>query len=226
MRSASSRDAAVTAGVAKHMSAPLRTDSSPPDKGACVELPPPVTRGGMPLLQALSQRQSWRNFAPTPLEQQTLSDLLWAAAGVNRERGAGRTAPSAMKSNEVDLYVARRDGLFLYEPLPHRLRLCLPTDVRRSTGYEEFVDNAPLELIYVADLARMPRVAAQRREAYAAAAAGAMAQNVYLFCASAGLATALRAWIDPGILAAAMQLRAEQCIVLSQGVGLACDASA
>ncbi len=177
-------------------------------------------------MQALSQRQSWRNFAPTALPPQTLSDLLWAAAGINRERGGGRTTPSAMKSHEVDLYVARRDGLFLYDPPAHRLGLCLPIDLRRSTGYEEFVDSAPLELIFVADLARMPLVAAQRREMYAAAAAGAMAQNVYLFCASAGLAAAIRAWIDPGILAAAMQLRAEQRVVLSQGLGFACDASA
>ncbi len=194
--------------------------------GRSVQLPPPVTTGGMPLRQALSQRQSWRSFAPTKLEAQTLSDLLWAAAGINRREGGGRTTPSAMKSHEVDLYVARRDGLYLYEPLPHQLTLCLPIDVRRSTGYEEFVDSAPLELIYVADLARMPLVAAQHREIYAAAAAGAMAQNVYLFCASAGLATAIRAWIDPGILSSVMQLRAEQRVVLSQGLGHACDASA
>ncbi len=212
--------------VTRPASAPESTDSGLHDKGQGVELPPPVTTGGMPLRQALRQRQSWRNFAPTPLEPQTLSDLLWAAAGINRRADGGRTTPSAMKSYEIDLYVARRDGLYLYEPQAHRLSLHAPIDVRRSTGYEEFVDDAPLELIYVADLARMPLVPAQRRDTYAAAAAGAMAQNVYLFCASAGLATAIRSWIDPGILATTMRLGAQQRIVMSQGLGFASDASA
>jgi nitroreductase len=191
-----------------------------------IHLPAPETSGGMPLLQAMQQRQSWRTFAPTSLPPQLLSDLLWAAAGVNRKETGGRTTPSAMNSHEVDLYVVRHDGLYLFEPLDHGLSLCMEIDVRRDTGYQEFLDNAPLELIFVADLSRMPRVPAQRREMYAAAAAGAMAQNVYLFCASAGLATAIRSWIDPGLLAGAMQLGSEQRIVLSQGVGYACDGTA
>ncbi len=201
------------------------TAASTAAQGEAIQLPPPATVGGKPLMQALHQRQSWRSFAPTTLEPQMLSNLLWAAAGVNRTESGGRTTPSAMNSHELDLYVSRRDGLYLFEPLRHQLRLRLSIDVRRDTGYQEFLDNAPLELIYVADLTRMQRVPAQRRETFAAAAAGAMAQNVYLFCASAGLATALRSWIDPGLLASAMQLGTEQRILLSQGVGFACDSS-
>ena len=187
--------------------------------GTGIELPAPRRSGGMPLMQALNERQSLREFAPTALAAQTLSDLLWAAAGINREAVGGRTAPSAMNSHEIDLYVALPEGLFLYEPQRHALELRVKSDVRCVTGYQDFVDDAALDLIYVADLARMKLVPAVHRESYAAAAAGAMAQNVYLFCASAGLATVIRAWIDRGILAHAMQLGTGQTLLLSQTVG-------
>ena len=180
---------------------------------------PPHSEGGLPLMQALRLRQSLREFAATPLSVQALSDVLWAAAGINREVVGGRTAPSAMNSNEIDLYVALPSGLFEYVPPEHALELRVDSDVRRVTGYQDFVDDAALDLIYVADLPRMKLVPASQRESYASAAAGAMAQNVYLCCASQGLATVIRAWIDRGILATAMQLLPEQQILLSQSVG-------
>lgn len=173
----------------------------------------------MALMQALRQRQSRRQLEARALPPQTLSDLLWAAAGINRKESGGRTAPSALNSHEIDLYVAQRDGLYLYRPNPHELELRVQGDIRRSSGYQDFDDDSALELIFVADLTRMKLVPAARRETYAAAAAGAIAQNVYLFCASAELGAAIRAWIDPGILAALMQLGAGQQIVLSQAVG-------
>jgi SagB-type dehydrogenase family enzyme len=148
-----------------------------------------------------------------------LSDLLWAAAGVNRSLLGGRTAPSAMNAQEVTLYVALPEGLYRYEPLPHALQLVDATDVRRVTGYQDFVDSAPLEVIYVADHARMKLVPAAQRESYASVAAGAMAQNVYLYCASAGLATVIRAWIDRHALSQAMGLDTDQQILLAQTVG-------
>ena len=187
--------------------------------GTGIELPAPHRSGGMPLMQAFNERQSLREFAPTALAVPTLSDLLWAAAGINRESVGGRTAPSAMNSHEIDLYVALPAGLYLYEPQRHALELRAESDVRRVTGYQDFVDDAALDLIYVANLARMKLVPVAHRESYAASAAGAMAQNVYLFCASAGLATVIRAWIDRGILAQAMQLGTDQTILLSQTVG-------
>jgi SagB-type dehydrogenase family enzyme len=184
-------------------------------------LPPAQTTGGLPVMQALQQRQSHRDFRPDALEPPTLSDLLWAAAGINRAEHGGRTSPSAMNAQEVDLYVALPQGLYLYEPQRHVLLLIKAEDVRRVTGYQDFVDNAPLDLVYVADHGRMKMVPAAQREAYASVAAGAMAQNVYLFCASHGLGTVVRAWFDRHALTKAMGLTNDQQILLTQTVGYA-----
>jgi len=197
----------------------LKPQPAQGDAASALALPPAQTEGGLPLMQALRQRRSQRDFAPSPLERQSLSDLLWAAAGINRPELDGRTAPSAMNSQEVDVYVALPEGLYRYEPSDHVLYLVSATDVRRVTGYQDFVDRAPLDLIYVADHARLRMVPAMQRESYASASAGAMAQNVYLFCASAGLATVIRAWIDRQALSQAMGLEADHQILLSQTVG-------
>jgi len=183
-------------------------------------LPAPSRGGGLPLMEALWKRESQRDFAPQPLSEQTLADLLWAAAGINRPELGGRTAPSAMNAQEVQLHVALPEGLFRYDPAAHVLHLEAATDVRRVTGYQDFVDNAPLDLIYVANHSHMTLVPAAQREAYAFAAAGAMAQNVYLFCASAGLATVIRAWFDTRALSKAMLLEPDQQLLLAQTVGL------
>lgn len=180
---------------------------------------PPSLSGGMPLMSALSRRRSLREFAPEPLSEQVLSDLLWAAGGINRRDVDGRIAPSAMNAQEVLLYVAMPQGLFLYEPKPHALRLVVASDVRRVTGNQDFVDTAPLDLVFVADHARTKLVPAAMRTAYAHVTAGAMAQNVYLYCASEGLATVIRAWFNRDALARAMGLQADHRLLLSQTVG-------
>ncbi len=198
---------------------PLRPQPALDEGAPAIELPAPRTEGGKPLMQALRQRRSQREFSPQPLPRQLMADLLWAATGINRPKLGGRTAPSAMNAREVSVYVALPEGLYLYEPAAHQLRHVAASDVRRVTGYQDFVDTAPLDLIYVADHARMSLVPADRREAYAFAAAGAMAQNVYLFCASAGLATVIRAWFDKHALTQAMQLPPDQHLLLAQTVG-------
>jgi len=195
------------------------------DPGKSIRLPAPTVVGGMPLMQALGARQSQREFQPVPLPEQTLSDLLWAAAGVNRAELGGRTAPSAMNAQEVDVYVALATGLYRYAPKVHELHLVAAMDVRRVTGYQDFVDTAPLDLMYVADHGRMKTIPAARRDSYASIAAGAMAQNVYLYCASAGLATVVRAWFDQNALGQAMGLDADQQILLTQTVGLSAAAA-
>ncbi len=182
-------------------------------------LPPANTSGGLPLMQALALRQSQREFDPAPLAEQTLSDLLWAAAGINRPELGGRTSPSAMNAQEIDVFAAFPEGLYRYVPQTHALQLVSATDVRRVTGYQDFVDNAPMDLVYVADHSRMKLVPAAQRESYACVAAGAMAQNVYLYAACSGLGTVIRAWIDRAALAQAMGLTSDQQVLLAQTIG-------
>jgi SagB-type dehydrogenase family enzyme len=189
------------------------------DGTPAIRLPPPRRRAGAPLLQALAQRGSQRAFATRTLPRRVLGELLWAAAGVNRPALHGRTAPSALNAQEVQLYVAMAQGLYRYDADGHGLQRVAAQDVRRVTGYQDFVDSAPLDLVYVADHARMGLVPAAQRERFAFAAAGAMAQNVYLYAASEGLATVLRAWLDRQALERAMGLGPDQQVLLAQTVG-------
>lgn len=197
----------------------LQPEPATGDPAENIALPAPDMHAGMSLMQALAQRQSQREFAPEPLPLPMLSNLLWAAAGINRPALAGRTVPSAMNGQEVDVYVALPTGLYRYAAPGHALHLIRATDVRRVTGYQDFVDTAPLDLIMVADYSRMKLVPAAQRLAYASTCAGAIAQNVYLYCASEGLATVIRAWLDRDALAKAMGLDNEQQVLLSQTVG-------
>ncbi len=183
-----------------------------------ISLPPPVQRGGMPLMEALAQRRSGREFTPAPLPLPLLSNLLWAAWGVNRD-GGGRTAPSALDAQEIDLYLALPEGAYLYDAAGHALQRVAAADLRRVTGYQDFVDEAPLDLVFVADHGRMRMVPAAQRESYASVAAGAIAQNIYLFAAAHGLATVIRAWIDRAAIADALGLTHDQQVLLSQTVG-------
>jgi nitroreductase len=196
----------------------LRPEPPKGSAAAAIMLPPENSRGGMPLMEALSKRKSSREFAPDPLSPQLLSNLLWAAYGVNRPDG-GRTAPSALDAKEIDLFVALPEGAYRYDAVAHELRLVSALDVRRVTGYQDFVDEAPLDLVFVADHARMHMVPAGQREAFAHTAVGAIAQNVYLFAAGNGLATVIRAWIDREAIANALGLTHDQQVLLSQTVG-------
>jgi len=181
-------------------------------------LPPPDTEGGLPLMQALRRRASLREFSTAALPLPLLSGLLWAANGVSRDDGR-RTTPSALNAQEIDIFVALPAGAYRYDPSAHALHLTSASDVRRVTGYQDFVDEAPLDLVYVADHAKMGRVPVNQRESFASVAAGAIAQNVYLYAASAGLATVLRAWIDRTAIANALGLTHDQQVLLSQTVG-------
>jgi nitroreductase len=197
----------------------LRAKPAAGDATPLITLPPPDTQGGMALMEALGRRQSGRDFACQPLPESLLSSLMWAAYGINRSRNGGRTAPSVLDAQATEIYVALPSGAYRYEASGHRLRLVAGVDLRRVTGYQDFVDNAPLDLVYVADYAKMSGVPVAQRETHAAVAAGAIAQNVYLFCASAGLSTVLRAWIDRSALADALGLSNDQQVLLSQTVG-------
>lgn len=184
-----------------------------------ISLPPPQTEIGKPLMQALGLRQSSRVFDSKPLPLQELSNLLWAADGVNRPESGKRTAPSAMNWQEVDVYVVLKEGAYRYDATSHSLTPIVAGDLREATGRQEFTKNAPLNLVYVSDCARMPRASEQDRTIYGAADVGFIAQNVYLYCASQGLAVVVRGMVDREKLGTELKLRAEQRIILAQTVG-------
>jgi len=186
---------------------------------APTKLPAPQTDGGKPLMQALKARATSRAFAPDPLPQQTLSNLLWAAWGVSRPASGKRTAPSARDWQETDVYVVMAAGAYRYEAAAHALTPVVSGDLRALTGTQEFVKDAPVTLVFVADTARMKGAQADMHQAYAWADAAFISQNVYLFCASEGLATGVRAAVDREPLARALKLGATQLVVFAQSVG-------
>jgi SagB-type dehydrogenase family enzyme len=184
-----------------------------------IQLPPPQTEIGKPLMQVLKLRQSSRNFDTIPLPLQEISNLLWAANGINRPQDKKRTAPSAMNWQEIDIYVAMQNGTYLYHAKSNRLLLVTEKDVREATGKQSFVKEAPLNLVYIADEQRMTRANDEDRIRWSSADAGFIAQNVYLYCASQGLAVVVRGMIDREILSKELNLKDSQKIILSQTVG-------
>jgi nitroreductase len=188
------------------------------DELKSVELPPPRSEGGMPLMAALKLRRSTRQYSNRPLPAQTLSDLLWAAFGINRPSG-DRTAPYWRHVMVMDIYVAMADGVWIYEPESHTLLPHLQSDIRAQTGLQEFVATAPLNLVYVAHGERMTDISPEERRLYASVDTGFIGQNVYLFCASEGLATVFRGSVDYPKLARTLKLPDEQFVTFAQTVG-------
>lgn len=207
-----------------------------PDLAAAAELEPitlpkPEMDGGKSVLAALKDRKTVRNISPDPLPLQPLSNLLWAAFGVNRPEAGlmgkpGRTAPSASNSQEIDLYVCLAEGVYLYEAVPHRLSPVAAGDFRARAGRGAAV-KAPVNIFYVVDLTRyvvregQPDRSignAEVQKSYYYADTGFIAQNVYLFAASQGLA----AWFhncDKENAAREFKLRPEQRVLFAQTVG-------
>ena len=181
-------------------------------------LPAPRKGGGLPLMEALAKRATSRAFDPKPLSAQQLSDVLWAADGVNRPDGK-RTAPSSRDRREIDVYLLQPQGVSLYDPKEHRLVPVVAEDLRAVQSAQEFVRDAPVTLVFVADLSRMSEGTPAEKEATASFDTGFVSQNVYLWCASEGLATGVRAWLDREVLAKRMKLRPDQRIVAAQSIG-------
>jgi len=182
-----------------------------------VTLPPPQTDGGMPLMKALKLRASSRAFAADPLPLQTLSNLLWAAWGINRPQEGKRTAPSARNWQEMDVVVVNANGAYLYDAKANALKPMAAGDLRPLTGVQDFVKEAPVNLLLVADASRVQGAQGAQPLSYADAAF--IAQNVYLFCASEGLAVVVRASFDGPALARALKLTDKQTVLLAQTVG-------
>ena len=181
-----------------------------------IALPPPQLDGGRPLMPVLRDRASSRAFAPDPLPPQTLSNLLWAAWGISRPDSGKRTAPSAMNKQAMDVYVALADGIYLYDAAHQQLRPVAKGDLRAQTGVQPFVATAPVNLIYVSG---QQGGSTEDQLIYGGAQAGFISENVYLFCASEGLATVVRGSVNREPLAKTLNLAPGQKIILVQTVG-------
>lgn len=184
-----------------------------------ISLIKPHMDSGRLLIHVLKDRKSSREFSNRNLPIRVLSNLLWSACGINRPDSGKRTAPSASNWQEIDVYVATDKGLYVYDPQKHALNPIVAMDIRDLTGAQSFVRNAPVNLIYVADYGRMGNAANDMKDFYSALDTGFISQNVYLYCASEGLATVARADLNREVLARAMKLRPEQKIILTQTVG-------
>jgi len=185
---------------------------------AVCNLPRPHRDGGLSLNAALNLRHSTWEYSDSPLDRQILSELLWAACGVNRPNG-GRTAPYWRRVMIIDVYASMTDGVWLYDPNRNALLPHLHLDIRDQTGQQAFVSTAPLNLIYAAHGERIADTSTEERRLYASVDTGFIAQNVYLFCAAHGLATVFHGSIDRAKLAQAMHLPTEQFVTFTQTVG-------
>jgi len=184
-----------------------------------IKLLDPQLDGGRPLMQVLKDRKSSREFSSEKLPLQILSNLLWAAWGINRSDSGLRTAPSASNMQEIDIYVATADGLYLYNAQKHMLEPVLDEDIRAATGKQDFVKDAAVNLVFVADYSKMGKRSEENKRYMSGADTGFISQNVYLYCASEGLATVVRGMVDGPALEKIMKLRPDQKVVFGQSVG-------
>jgi len=188
-----------------------------------IKLPDPDKKGGVPLMQALNDRASGREYDSRKLTEQELSNLLWAAWGINRPGEGKHTAPSSNNKQEMSVYAAMESGLYLYVPEIHQLKQIHNRDIRKATGKQDFVGIAAINLIYVADLKKAgvtnPEKAGPEVLNTPNINTGFMAQNVYLWCASEKLACVVRGWVDHAELSKAMELAPYQRIIITQTVG-------
>lgn len=189
------------------------------DEAASITLPPPETEGGKSLMDLLKERQSKREFSNQPLSPQMLSNLLWATIGVNRPESGKLTVPNSRERHEIDVFVITAEAAYRYDNKQHALATVLRKDIRTLAGKQDFVAVAPLNLVYVADYAKMPELNKEQQLVYGSTDAGFSVQNAYLFCTSAGLSTVVRGSIDREALGEALGLGPQQRIILAQSVG-------
>ncbi|MDR1195495.1 MAG: SagB/ThcOx family dehydrogenase [Endomicrobium sp.] len=174
---------------------------------------------GKTVLQAMLDRHSSREFSDRQLDIRTLSELLWAAGGINREDTGGMTAPTAMNYKEITIYAFLKDGVYLYEPKENKLVLAVEGDKRAAAGMQDFVAGAAVNLVYVSDMAKMKGDDDDRNMTMTAVDVGHVSENVYLYCASEDLACVTRAFIDAGAISKLLNLKESQKVILSQSAG-------
>ncbi|SRR6056297_756071 len=184
-----------------------------------VNLPKPEKEGGKALMEALSERHSSRSYADKELSKQQLSNLLWAAFGVNRTESGKRTAPTSHDVRDIEIYAVMKKGAFLYLPEQNALKKVVDKDIRNVTGKQEFVKNAALNLVYVSDFSKYESDNEQALKMTAGTHCGFIGQNVYLYCASEGLNSVFRAWIDNDLIHEKLNLPEHKHVIYSQTVG-------
>ena len=196
-----------------------------------IQLLPPQIEGGRPLMQVLKDRKSWRLYTTEKIPIQVLSNLLWSAFGINRPERGLRTAPTGGNRQDIDIYVATADGVYVYDAKANIMNPVLAEDVRSLSGRQyppptvpanlvPPLDEAPVNLIYVCDGSKKSKISTEEENLRSAFAhTGFISQNVFLFCASEGLATVVRLWFDKAALEKKMRLRPEQYALLVQSVG-------
>ena len=184
-----------------------------------IQLPSPQKEIGKPLMQALNLRHSTRSFNNTPLPMQELSNILWAAFGINRPELGKRTAPSAMNWQEISIYVTTEEGVFIYDAVNNSLKKIMSEDIRELTGVQEFTKIAPINLVYISDYSKTGNISKEDKILFSSADVGFIAQNVYLYCASQGLGAVVRGMINRDVLSKKLELKPEQKIMLAQTIG-------
>jgi len=184
-----------------------------------IKLLPPQTKKGKSLMEALEGRCTTREYSDRAMSLQDISNVLWAANGINRAKEMKHTAPTAVNWQEIDVYAVLGKGIYLYDPHDSTLYPVVKGDLREQAGTQEYVKTAPLNLIYVADYAKMKSAEEAKKESYASADAAFIAENVYLLCAAFDMGCVVRASVDREKLSVTMKLRSEQKIVLGQTVG-------
>ena len=183
-----------------------------------IDLPKPNLSPEITLKNALKNRRSMRAFSTKELSNQTLSNLLWSAFGVNRSDGK-RTAPSAVNAQDVSIYLAMGKGVFKYKASQNKLDLVLKEDIRDKVGSQSFLNNAPVVLIYISDLSKFTKMSESDKIFYSAADTGLISQNVYLYCAGEGLATVVAGWAKRDVIAEILKLSSTEKVTLIQPVG-------
>jgi len=189
-------------------------------KETTIQLPNPQKEGGKPLMSVLNSRMSTKAFGNEKVSPQILSNLLWAAFGINRPDGR-RTAPSAKNCQEIDIYVITAEGAYLWDAAKNTLNAIVAGNIRSLAGTQAYVKDAPVDLIYVADYSKTAELDKEGfdKALLSWADTGLISENVYLFCASEGLGTVVRARIDRDALAKELKLKPDQKIILAQSVG-------
>ena len=205
----------------------LATSILDPSRGseplAPIHLPPPDTSGGVPLMQALKDRMSTKAFTKQAIPQDQVSNLLWAAFGINRPESGKRTAATAVNCQDIQIFVVFENAAYVYKAEEHCLIPVVNRDVRSLAATQEYARAAPINLVYVSDQGKMPDSFKDKKPIYAAFHAGAISQNVYLYCASAGLGAVVRDSVDRAGLKDVLNLGEDQVIVMVQTVGHASD---